>query len=330
MTVVLSDADVAALADPDLLLDAAAAALVAIATGTAQVPDRIKLSLADTGNRMLAMPGHVPGVALATKIVTICPANVDRGKPALDGVVVLSDPADGAVLAVMAAGSFTGLRTAAASAVAARALARPTATVLAVIGAGVQARAHARALAPHFPLREVRLCGRDPRRAAAAASALTVDLGVDVRAVATPEAAVTGADLVVAATTTVEPVVHGAWLADGVHVCAVGAAKPTHRELDSAVWGRAAVVAVDDRDAVLTEAGDVIIPIAAGDLAAERVVVVGEILRDPAKGRRSDTDVTVFKGVGSAALDATVAHALWRAAVDKGMGTCVDLTGSRP
>lgn len=330
MTVLLSDAEVALLADPDLVLDAAWTALVASASGTAQVPLRTRMPLSGTGNRLLVMPGHLPGTALATKVVTVCPGNGARNRPLVGGVVVVTDPATGHPLAIMAAGALTGLRTAAVSALAAGALARPDSAVLAVVGAGVQGRAHARTMAHRYPLREVRLCSRRAATAESAARELAPQLDATLRVAATPQDAVRGADLVVTATTSPDPVVSGGWVAEGTHVCAVGAASPRHRELDPAVLRLASVVATDTRDGALAEAGDLMIPIAEGDLAAGRVVEVGEILRGHAAGRRSPDEVTVFKGVGSAAVDAAVAAALHRAALRRGVGTAIELSGSTP
>jgi ornithine cyclodeaminase len=276
------------------------------------------------------MPGHLRGSALATKVITVCPGNRARNRSLVGGVVVVTDPANGDVLAIMAAGALTGLRTAAASAVAARTLARPDVAVLAVVGAGVQGRAHVRAMAHLYALREVRLCSRRAEMAEAAARELAPRIGADMRVTATPEDAVRDADLVVTATTASDPVVRGSWVAEGAHVCAVGAASPNHRELDTAVLRRASVIATDTREGALAEAGDLMMPIAAGELAADRVVEVGEILRDGAKGRQAPEEVTVFKSVGLAAVDAAVAGALYGAAVRQGVGTAIDLSGGRP
>src|SRR3712207_7762937 len=98
------------------------------------------------------------------------------------------------------------MRTAAASAVATKALAAPGAAVLAVLGTGVQARVHVEALRLVRDFREVRIWGRSREKA--------VQLAAEVGAVAAPsaEAAVRGADVVVTATSSMEPVLCGAWL----------------------------------------------------------------------------------------------------------------------
>jgi ornithine cyclodeaminase/alanine dehydrogenase-like protein (mu-crystallin family) len=171
-----------------------------------------------------------------------------------------------------------------------------------VIGAGAHGRAHLRFL-----------CG-------------LYAFDAPVRTVARPEGAARGADIIVTATTARAPVLHGAWLAPGAHVCGVGSATPSHRELDSEVLERASVVAVDTREAALEEAGDLIVPIDEGRLSPGKVAEVGEILLGQRPGRGGAEDITVYKGVGTAALDAAVAAAIHRRAVELGIGTEIPFT----
>ena len=77
-----------------------------------------------------------------------------------------------------------------------------------------------------------------------------------VRAVDDAETAVRGADVVVTATNSTTPVLHGAWLKPGAHVNAVGACRPTWRELDDEAMAN--VIVVDSREAVMHESGDII------------------------------------------------------------------------
>jgi ornithine cyclodeaminase/alanine dehydrogenase-like protein (mu-crystallin family) len=130
----------------------------------------------------------------------------------------------------------------------------------------------------------------------------------------------------VTATSSRNPVLNGEWLAPGAHVCAVGSATPSHRELDSDVLERASVIAVDTREGALSEAGDLVVPIAEGRLSPERVFELGEILLGRRPGRRRAEDVTVYKGVGTATLDASVAAGIHRRAVDLGIGVDVPFT----
>lgn len=268
------------------------------------------------------MPAYLPrSHALATKIVTAFPRNNERGVPLINGLVVLNDSETGVPLAIIEGGSVTGLRTAAASAVATRALALPEPKILAVIGAGVQGRAHLRILAALYPLREVRVCATRLESAERLAGEAAAWVSGPVRAVVGPEEATRDADLVVAATTAVHPVLHGEWLKRGAHVCAIGAATLTHREIDTEVLTRAAVIAVDTRQGALTEAGDIVTPLAEGRISPDQIVEVGEILLGRCRGRQQPDEITVYKGVGTAAMDAAVAATIYQRAVKRGVGT---------
>lgn len=118
------------------------------------------------------------------------------------------------------------------------------------------------------------------------------------------ESAVRGADVVVTATNSQEPVLKGAWLKPGAHVNSVGANRPTWRELDDEAMSNTLVV--DSREAVLKESGDVIGSNA--NIAAE----IGEIFAgtkaiDPAS-------TTVFKSVGVAVEDLAAARLVYESA----------------
>ena len=113
------------------------------------------------------MPAFVPGAgALGVKLVGSFPGNPERGLPAVNGLIVLSDPATGVPVSVMDGTLVTALRTGASAGVAARFLARQGARVAAIVGCGVQGRTSLRALAEALPgLREVRC--RDTRESVA-------------------------------------------------------------------------------------------------------------------------------------------------------------------
>jgi ornithine cyclodeaminase/alanine dehydrogenase-like protein (mu-crystallin family) len=263
--------------------------------------------------------------ALATKIVTVFPNNATRSLPLILGVALLNDPATGAPLAVIDGGSLTSLRTAAGSAVATRVLGPAAPRTLAIIGAGAQAQAHLSILCTQYQFADVRICARRFESAQRLAMDNAACVDGAIRAVATAEEAVHDADVVVTATTATEPVVRGIWLKAASHICAVGAARPQLRELDSDVIHRAMVVAVDTREGALTEAGDLIRPISEGVLSSDDVSELGEILLGTRPGRGDADGVTVYKSVGTAAMDAAVAAAIYIAARRQGAGVEVDL-----
>ena len=181
-------------------------------------------------------------------------------------------------------------RTAAASAVAAQRLARPDAKTLGVFGCGRQAASHVAALREALPaLERVLVHCRNAERLAAFCSTHGCEPG---------EPAEVGAcDVVVTATTSTEPVLHGAWLQPGATVLAIGANDLGARELDDEVLERAAFVCTDSVEQAREEAGD--------------LVEVDELheLHD-VHGRPGGDEIVVFKSNGLAAWDLAAAAAV--------------------
>jgi ornithine cyclodeaminase len=145
-----------------------------------------------------------------------------------------------------------------------------------------------------------------------------------VEAVSSAEAAVRGSDLVVTVTDAGEPVVSRSWVAAGSHICAVGASLPTRRELDSATVA-AARFFVDRRESAENEAGDYLIPLREGAIAAGHIRgEIGDVLLGRSPGRTSAEEITVFKSLGLAVEDLAAAALAFERANASGRGTLVD------
>ncbi len=223
-------------------------------------------------------------------------------------VIVLFSAATGEPLATLEADALTRWRTAAVSALAARHGANPGASRLALFGTGVQAFAHARAFARAFPLAEVRVVSRGAGEAFAAR--LGEELGVPALAASAWEA-IDGADLVVTATRSAEPLFPGERIAPGTFVAAVGSSKPDTRELDDVLLARAASVVVEWKPQSLREAGDLV---RAAPAVRERLSILdlGDVVAGRAVARRSVGDIVVFKSVGVGLEDVAVAGLAWQ------------------
>ncbi|HSF05039.1 MAG TPA: ornithine cyclodeaminase family protein [Methylomirabilota bacterium] len=274
------------------LIPVMASALADLARGKIVQPLRVMVPVAEHEGFLGIMAAY--GGALGAKLVTLYPRN--QGIHTHHAVILLFRPETGEPLATMDGRLITEMRTAAVSAVATRLLARPEASVLAILGSGVQARSHLEALRLVRDLRDVRVWS--PRNAPAFAERF------GVRAAASAEEAVRGADIVVVATTSMTPVLFGAWLSPGAHVNAVGAPRPTWRELDDDTLAKARIY-VESREAASRESGDVI---AAGQIFAE----IGEVIAGVQSGRRSADEITLFKSVGVAVEDIAAADLVYR------------------
>jgi ornithine cyclodeaminase/alanine dehydrogenase len=229
-------------------------------------------------------------------------------------VVCLFDLADASLVATIAADRLGQVRTGAASGVAAKHLARPGAASLGLIGAGRQAESQLAAIRAAVPsIERVVVSSRTPERAAAFAERHGAE-------VADGPAEAGACDVVVTATSSRDPVLRGDWLSEGALVCAIGANVPTARELDSQVIARATLVCCDSLEDARLESGDLIEPVAAGQLDWLEVQELHSIVAGELPGRQRDDDVIVFKSNGIAPWDVALAHEVVRRARERGVG----------
>lgn len=264
---------------------------------------------------LLLMPawtaGGIEEDVLGTKLVTVFPGNGARGLDSVTGLYILNSAATGEPFAVMDGKRLTLWRTAAASALAARFLARADASRLAVIGAGALAPHLARAHASVRPIRSVTIWNRTLAKAEKLAETLRAE-GFDARAEADRGAAISGADIVTSATLSSEPLVEGQYLRPGQHVDLVGGFTPAMREADDEAIRRSRVY-VDTRAGAGKEAGDIVVPLKTGILAADGVQGdLFELAAGRAGGRRNDSEITLFKSVGTAIEDLAAAALVWK------------------
>jgi ornithine cyclodeaminase len=318
---ILTGADVRAAVDMASAMACVRRAFVALSAGEAEVP--LRLPLETDHGVSLFMPAWLPGEESAgAKIVSVNPGNRGRGLPAIHAAVLLLEPETGRPRALLDGTWLTALRTGAAGGVAADLLARPDARVAAVFGAGVQARTQLQALREVRDIGEVRLVSRTGASARRWAEALG---GLSVAVMYDPEAAVRGADVVIAATDSPDPVFPGAAVDPGTHVTGVGSYTPSMREVDTDLVRRARVF-VDQREAVLAEAGDLAGPVADGDVDPGVIVAeLGEVAAGRVAGRTDPEEITFFKSVGNAVQDVAVAWEAVEVARARGLGTVVEL-----
>ena len=288
------------------LLDAVERAYRDVSAGRDRSPLRSHVELG-TGS-LLLMPGIRSGGSGATvKLVTVMPDNAPRGLPTIHALVVWLSAATGEPVAFMDGAAVTAMRTGAASGVATRLLARPDATTLGVIGAGAQAAWQVLAVAAARPIRRVLVHARGAAGRDRFAADMAESTGLDVRAVSTAREAVEAADVVCCATTATTPVFDAAWLRPGTHVNGIGAFQRSMVELPPGLFSVASVVAIDAREAALTEAGDLIAAVEAGLVAETDLVEIGTIDSGWVESRDADA-VTVFKSVGLAIQDVAAAE----------------------
>jgi len=294
----LTESEIARVLSYERLIPAMERTLAAFSAGEVIQPVRQVLTV-EEGQRYFGVMPAVMRDHMGAKLVAFFPQNAAADRPTHLASIVLLDSHSGSPLAFLDGRLITEMRTAAVSAAVTRHLALPAARVLTLIGSGVQAQAHLEALRHVCRFDEVRVWSRtreNAERFAARHGARAMEL----------EAAVRGADVIVTATFSRDPLVKGDWLKPGAHVNAIGASLPTWRELDDAALLGSTLI-VDSRESALRESGDVILSKAA--IFAE----AGEVFSGARSVPRQAT--TVFKSLGLAVEDVATARLVYEAVI---------------
>jgi len=292
------------------------------------MPQRTATPIAPHNGLHLSMPVFVGGQGendagiLAIKMVTVYGDNPARyGLPTIQGVLLLHDAATGSPLALMDAEHLTAMRTGAASGVATRYLARPDAERVLIFGAGAQAGCQLSAMCAVRPIRRAWVVTRTGVKDAEFCARMSAELGISVERAGDIAAAIAQADILCAATTAREPLFSGDLLRPGAHINAVGAYTRDLREMD-AVAVRRSKLYVDHHTAAQTEAGDILLALASGDITPDHVVgSLGEVVAGRVAGRAAPEEITLFKSVGLAMQDAVTAALVYARALERGVGS---------
>lgn len=296
-------------------IEAMRTAFSQLASGGVRMPARSHIDIPEHDGTTLFMPSYAPCFDnIGVKVVNVFGANTQRGLPRIQALVCLFDDATGTPRAILDGTSLTALRTGAASGVATDLLARLNASVVAILGAGVQARTQLEAMVAVRPIRTVKVYDPLPEVGNAFALEMSTRLKAEIDVVPSTREAVTGADVVCAATVSRTPVFDDADIAPGTHINAIGSYKPDVQEIPAETICRSRIV-VDHRESALAETGDLIIPLRQGLIAqADIDTELGEILIGKAVGRANDDAITLFKSVGVAIQDlAAAAYVVARA-----------------
>ena len=323
---ILTDAEVEGLIDSGEAIEVVERAFADFAAGRAEMPSKVYLTFPRYGGDIRTMPAATGDVYAGVKLVNSHGRNPARGLPAVVGTYVLFAQETGMPLCLMAATHLTALRTGAASGVATRYVAREDAVRVGLIGAGVQAPHQLRAVVGVRGVEQVVVWGPEGDRArtegtAAALRGEFAGLPVDVVETAAEAA---DSDIVCTTTPSRAPLFPAGALRDGAHINAVGADGPGKQELDPAIL-RSARLIVDEVDQAI-HGGEVNVPMAAGELSPEQIAgTLPDVVSGKIPGRTSASEVTVFDSTGLAIQDLAVAMSVYERAVERQIGTFVEL-----
>ena len=316
------DVERVALTDDDIL-NAVEAALRAQGNGETVLEPRVHLvpESSDKGHfnvpRGVVRPLGVAGV----KVVGDFYENYKQDLPSEVAVLTLFDPTTGIPLALIDATAITEQRTGAVTAIGAKHLARKGSRVLGHIGARGTAYWNVRLLDHLFDFAEIRVHSRRPESRDDFAATLARDLGKPVQAVASWEACVRDADIVVEASRLPkpEPRLKTEWIKPGALVVPYGTMSAVELSLADIMskmvvddWGQCrkglpfgALRQHVDSDRLHE-----------GNLHAE----LGQIVAGRRPGREQDAETILLWHRGLSITDIALGHAIWTKANKLGIG----------
>jgi ornithine cyclodeaminase len=293
---------------PAVAVEAMRAAFRADGEGRTHVPAVINLEVPAHRGEFHVKTALIDGVPhVAVKIASGFYDNPSKGLPSGAGLMAVFDAATGLPSALLLDNGFlTDIRTGAAGAVAAEVLAPARFSTAGVIGSGLQARHQIRCLRLVREFTRIVAWSPDPRRLDAYVTEMRAE-GYDASAAATPEAVCRGADVIITATPSRQPLVRAEWLRPGQHVTALGSDSPGKQELEAACLARADLVVVD-RLTQCAAFGELRHALDEGAIQPDRVhAELGEIVAGVKPGRTSDAQITIADLTGVGFQDTAIA-----------------------
>lgn len=294
--------------------------------GKCNAPLRTNIQAPKQDGCFLFMPAYVEEMDTASlKIVNVFPHNIDQGLPALPAQVMLIDGKTGVVKSLMDGISVTQIRTGAASGAAFDILAKKECKIGALIGTGGQGAAQLEAMLEARQLEEVRVCGLHYDRTEAFVKQMQKEMeryDARILPVKSSDEAVEDADLIITATPAEKPVFDGTRVKKGATISCIGSYQHHMQEMPPVILTRASKIFFDSEEAVLSEAGDILIPLEDGTITKDNFTGdLGNVIKGEVTGRENDEEIIVFKSVGVATQDLVAAREIYDKAVKAGIGT---------
>lgn len=308
------------------IIEADKKAFQMVVEGTCEMPLRTNIQAPKSNGVFLFMPAYVDSMdTAALKIVNVFPGNISQGLPSTPAQVLLIDGTNGLVTSVLDGTYVTQLRTGAASGAAFDVLAKKDCKIGGLIGTGGQAATQLEAMLAARELSEVRVFDLDWDRTNVFAERMQEELkdyGAKIVAVKTSDEAVVDSDLLITVTPSTKPVFDGTKVKKGATVSCVGAYQHHMQEMDPAILPRASKIYFDSKDAVLSESGDILIPLEQGIITEDDFTGdLGDVINGKVVGRENDDEIIVFETVGVAVQDLMAAKTIYDKAVAAGVGT---------
>lgn len=290
-----------------------------------EAPLRTNIPAPKHEGNFLFMPAYVEDIDSASlKIINIFPHNINKGLPSSPAQLFLIDGKTGVVISALDGTYVTQLRTGAASGVAFDVLAKKECRIGALIGTGGQGAAQLEAMLVARKLEEVRVFDLNYERTKDFADRMQEEMkeyGAKIIAAKSSNEAIDNADLLITVTPSSKPVFDGTKIKAGATLSCVGAYQHHMQEMDPAILPRASKIYFDSEEAVLSESGDILIPLEQGIISkADFTGELGNVMKGELAGRENDDEIIVFETVGVATQDLVAARSIYDKALAAGIG----------
>ena len=317
---ILNEQTIAKLSDPVELTDVMEKAMLAYAEGDYIMPDRSHMDFGK--NTLLLMPSQHKNY-FSTKIVSLCPDNINLGEPVLYGTVILNDGVSGKPLALFNGAKLTAVRTAAVGSAGVRHTSPENSSRLGVIGAGVQGLHQVIFACQNRPIKQVYLLDQSKERSEYIKSQLNGSLGdIPVKIAENSIELCENSDIIITATNSTSAVLpESEELLSGKSIVAIGSYKPEMIELPDTLFSLIDHYFIDV-DIAVEESGDIIHPLAKNILKEEQIRMLSDVIRGDVKIDKSQT--SIYKSVGMALFDLFTAEYLYTKAIASGLGEEVE------
>ena len=313
-TLTLSEKQVEQLIDLNALLINLEMGFEALSRGEVQSPGRPEISIPGKGF-ILSMPAYQSGLLASMKTVCVFEGNLDLGLPNHLAIINLFDPQTGKPVCIMDGTYITAVRTAAAAVLSAKLLAKDDCKVATILGAGVQGSEHLKILPLVRNLEKIYIGSLHFKDAEKLAASYEKASPTD-----NFESAVRKSDIVCLCSHSYEPIIEMEWVKQGAHISSVGYAPP-EGELPKEL-AKIHNLFVETRDAFSHP------PVGCGELAGldpDSGTELGEVIIGVRSGRKSDSEITVYKAMGIAMEDMVAANLAYRKAISENVGTNITL-----
>ncbi|MFZ2411359.1 MAG: alanine dehydrogenase [Candidatus Methanoperedens sp.] len=284
-----------------------------------QMPPKLYLYFKKHNGDLRAMPAYLEEQDITgVKIVNVHPDNPKKGLPTVMALVILNSTETGAPIAVMDGTYLTDMRTGAAGGVAVKYLARKNAKTVGFVGTGNQARTQLMAINEIIDIEEVKITSVSEKSNINFKAEMEKKLDCDIF-IKKSIREVCECDILVTTTPSREPIVKNEWIAEGIHINAIGADAAGKEELDPAILKRAKVVVDDIPQA--SHSGEVNVPLSKKLISEKDICCeLGEVIAGNKKARTKDSDITVFDSTGLAIQDVATANLVYQMALKENMG----------